>query len=704
METLKQFCDKEKLNYHTVYQQYSRGKLSDIQVEKVGRNLFVKPKQNSSLQVVQKASEFASKLAMPREIKLSDGSNLSMASTRKNAVSKDSRSEDRFSNISNGFLPFSSNGTGDNSGISCRDVVVLCQRAYFNFSSISQIINVMVEFSSSNIYLTGGNKQSKDFFYNYFTAINLPSLEQRFFREYYRSANVFIYPLMGRLKSDEITKLKKTFDLNLAAKIEIPVKYIILNPADIIVDGSASFIQPIYYKRLNTYELARLRNPQTDSDKEIINSLPPEIKELIKGDKKTKNQVIDIPLSTDQIYAVFNNKQDYEPFGVSMIFPVLDDLEWKQELKNIDKAISRTISQVVLLVKTGYENKNGEYIYNQDVADAYEEIFKNQSVGRVIVGDFALDAKFVIPDIGDILTPEKYNVVNEDIRAGLNDILFGSNSEKFANQSIKVQVFMERLNKARQVFINDFLYPEMQKIAKTMNFKACPKPNFEDIDLKDSLSWGQLYAQLAQYGVLSPQETINAIETGILPNEDESIENQRKYRQSRDEGLYEPITGGPNTQLKLSEQKAAQQEAKNKLKKPNGRPAGTKKPQSTKKISPIGTASENKELFFSAKNIKFNLTLADQVQKAIAKSLSKKYKVKKLTSEQESVVSDICDVIVANEEPHKWMDSIEDYIKEPLDKNPERVKLIEEISYKHQVTPFIAGILLASKTEKPENK
>ena len=44
---------------------------------------------------------------------------------------------------------------------------------------------------------------------------------------------------------------------------------------------------------------------------------------------------------------------DYEAFAVSMIFPVLDDLEFKTELKRMDRAIARTCQQAVLLLTFG---------------------------------------------------------------------------------------------------------------------------------------------------------------------------------------------------------------------------------------------------------------------------------------------------------------------------------------------------------------
>ena len=46
-----------------------------------------------------------------------------------------------------------------------------------------------------------------------------------------------------------------------------------------------------YYKLLSDYELERLRDPKTDEDIEVYNSLPSTVKEQIKN-KKTKIVII----------------------------------------------------------------------------------------------------------------------------------------------------------------------------------------------------------------------------------------------------------------------------------------------------------------------------------------------------------------------------------------------------------------------------
>ena len=146
------------------------------------------------------------------------------------------------------------------------------------------------------------------------------------------------------------------------------------------MNGNVSFANATYYKNISDYELGRLKNPRTEDDKQVLESLPPEIKEQIKNGK---NSLIRIPLDKEKVTAVFYKKQDYEPFAVPMGYPVLEDINWKAELKKMDMAISRTMQQAVLLVTMGTDPERGGV--NQRNLEAMQKLFENESVGRVLV-------------------------------------------------------------------------------------------------------------------------------------------------------------------------------------------------------------------------------------------------------------------------------------------------------------------------------
>ncbi len=601
----------------------------------------------------------------------------SSTGTRRNAASTITRT-DRYKNIDDGLIPFKySLGIKNSSNMNVRDAVILCQKAYYNFSIFRNTIDLMTEFSTSNIFFRNGSQKSRDFFSALFRKINVHELQDKFFREYYRSGNVFLYRFDNKIKEEDAQKITQTFGAISNASIDLPVKYIVLNPADIQIGGTINFSSGKFYKIISDYELERLKNPRTDEDREVLNALPPETKKLIQS--KTLG-VLTLPLDNDRLCAVFYKKQDYEPFAVPMGFPVLEDINWKAEMKKMDMAITRTTQQAILLVTMGTEPEKGGV--NQKNLEAMQKLFENQSVGRVLIADYTTKAQFVIPDIASLIGPQKYEVVDRDIQIGLNNILIGN--EKFANQSIKVQVFIERLKQARQSFINEFLIPEIRRISKELGFKNFPTPYFEDIDLKDDVQYSRIYTRLVELGVLTPDEGIKAIETGILPNQEESQESQNSFKALRDKGLYQPLIGG-----------AKANEA--------GRPQGsTGVPQSTKEVSPIGQGKQSKasvEEKYSLSKVKENLVAAQKLEEEVSSALRKKHNLKKLSYNQKEVAEQISKIIIANESPENWVSKIEDYILKPIDQNQEVVSNINSIACEHQVDSYLASILYHSKVK-----
>jgi len=602
---------------------------------------------------------------------LASGSNDSPI--RRNISSTINRT-DKYKNIEDGLIPFKySSGIKNSSNMDIRDAVILCQKAYYNFAIFRNTIDLMTEFSSSDIYFQGGSQKSRDFFDALFKKINIWDLQDKFFREYYRSGNVFLYRFDTLVKSEDVNKITQTFGLlSKASAVNLPARYIVLNPADIQIGGGINFSLGRYYKVLSDYELERLKAPKTDEDLEVLKGLPPETQKMIK--QKTLG-ILNIPLERERLAAVFYKKQDYEPFAVPMGFPVLDDINWKSEMKKMDMSITRTMQQAILLVTMGAEPDKGGV--NQKNLEAMQKLFENQSVGRVLIADYTTKAEFVIPDIGSILGPAKYEVVDRDIQIGLNNILIGS--EKFANTSIKVQVFIERLKQARQAFINEFLIPEIRRISKDLGFKNFPHPNFEDIDLKDDIQYSRVYSRLIELGILTPEEGIRAIETGRLPDAEESAESQIKFKNLKDKGLYQPIIGGAKTQ-----------EA--------GRPSGTTGiPQQTKDVKPIGKGKQSKAESFSLSKIKSNLISAQKLEEEICSSLRKKHNLKKMSNEQKDIADQISKIIISNETPENWIESVAKYIEKPHDTNKNMVSNVLDISDEHQVDAYLASILYHSK-------
>ena len=191
---------------------------------------------------------------------------------------------DAYFHIENGIDPFQLGGRGSNKNdfISVNDAIRLTQKAYYNFSIFRATIDIMTEFSSNKIFLREGNNKSRDFFDQLFKKVNIINLQERFFREYYRSGNVFLYRFESTPQTEDLSKLNKAYQTSVAKNLILPAKYIILNPVDIVAGGNISFASSQFFKNLNGYEVDRLKDPKTQEDKDFLASLPPNIIEDIK--------------------------------------------------------------------------------------------------------------------------------------------------------------------------------------------------------------------------------------------------------------------------------------------------------------------------------------------------------------------------------------------------------------------------------------
>jgi len=622
---------------------------------------------------------------MPAKPKIESPEPLMAAFETKATVSPSSRTREnrsayiertnRYTNIEEGLVPFSySRGTTNYSSVDIRDAVILCQKAYYNFAIFRNTIDIMTEFSTGNIYFKGGNEKSTAFFNSLFNKINLRSFQEKFFREYYRSGNVFTYRFDSKIKPEDALKISQIYGANgiKSNSILLPARYIILNPADIQLGGSVSFFAGNYYKILSDYEIERLRNPKDEEDLAVLNSLD---KDTINSIKTSKNYAVRIKLDPEKTSAVFYNKQDYEPFSVPIGFPVLEDLNHKKELRKMDMAISRTMQQAILLITMGSEPEKGGV--NPKNLVAMQKLFENQTIGRVLVADYTTKAEFVIPGISEILDPKKYEVIDRDIREGLGNVLLGE--EKFANTKIKIQVFAQKLKEARSAFLKDFLEPEIKRISKAIGFKSYPKPEMSDIDLYDNPDSGRVYTRLAELGVLTPIQALEAIETNKLPDEYESVKSQKQFLAYKNEGLYQPLVGGKNVGAEA------------------GRPSGTKN------IPQIKTTRAKEELF-SVKGVIENFKDYNSFYSKVVDYLKKKHKKKNLSQDQVNFAYDLAQNIVINEPKKCWDEkNIENFLKNPQIKAAnERTSTIDEIAATHNCDHFTAALLYESRVSDAE--
>ena len=624
----------------------------------------------------------------------------------------------KYNNIWEGGLPYKYSKGGD---VDIREAILLCQKAYANIPIFRNVIDIMAEFANTEFVLEGGTKKSRDFVDKWMQSIKIWNLKDQFFREYYRSGNVFLYRLDSKFDEKDFAKFNTIYGGKFLKPNQIPIKYVVLNPYDIIaVRATSIHMELIYRKVLSEFELARLKNPQTPYDVEVLNSFPPETRKRIKEGEFGLSGVL-MELDPDKLVYSFYKKQDYEPFAVPFGFAVLDDLNWKIELKKVDQAICRTIENVILLITMGNTPDKGGI--NPHNLTAMQQLFGNESIGRVLVSDYTTKADFVIPDLNKVLGPDKYTVVNEDIKEALQNVVVGH--ERYSNTQVKAQIFLERLKEARNAFLNDFLQPQIKLVCKNLGFRKYPTARFQEIDLKDEVQLQRVTTRLMELGIITPEEGLRTIKTGIYPHVDDIMHDQEKFLHDREKGYYMPLIGGapfiaPDDEeegMKGQPTKTNQPEDKTpqvqdvvddegiepitgpvtvgfpyrgkKIKPEHGRPTGTKKSGGPA----FGSVTPNE--------IEQAVKSTEDLFKFAEKETRSQLNIKRLSKSKKSLIEELCKSVIVSHDADKWEEVVTQCISDnTLISNLNTLPEILEVASEMDLEPYAASLLYHGKISK----
>ena len=578
----------------------------------------------------------------------------------------------KYSQIRGGLLPYEISSDG----INVREAIELCQKAYANVPIFRNTIDMMSEFANAELYLEGGNATSRNFFEKLLDRIKIWDLKDQYFREYYRSGNIFLYRIDGKFNLDDYKKFSQNISEGPSLN-KFPLKYIVLNPFEIVAKRSTVFNTKdgAYAKILSEFDMERLSNPKNDYDKEVFEALDPEVKKQIKDGAYFKDG-LKINLKNEKISYSFYKKQDYEPFAIPFGYPVLEDINAKLEMKKMDQAIMRTVENVILMITMGAEPDKGGI--NPNNVKAMQKLFQNESVGRVLVSDYTTKADFVIPDINKVVGPGKYEVINKDIKEGLQNIIL--NDDKYNGAEIKARVFLDRLKEAREAFVQDFLQPEIRRIAKDLGFRSYPTVKFKDIDLRDEVQLMRVATRLMELGVVTAEQGMELFNTGRFPLAEELEGAQKKFVAQREKGYFNPIVGG----VPMIDDESP------------GEPTDPQKPNKGMSGRPEGSKDQ-----FSRENIQATIYEVEALNSLGKEKMLEIYEADSLNEDQEKMVSKLCESIVCASDKENWTENLISCVNDfsQIEKLGTMENILS-ISESHQLEIYPSAILYHSKNNE----
>jgi hypothetical protein len=561
-------------------------------------------------------------------------------------------------------LPYEYN----NGAISITEPVLICQKAWANVAIVRNAIETQVEFSNSKIRVKSPNKTAQKFIQAWLDRINVQNFAEQFFRERHRSGNIFIYRVDGEFTKEAKTSLDKMVESK-ANEDYIPYRYVVLNPARI------AQYKGDWHQIFQNTDFQRYSIPQNDWERLTSKALTNQF-----GKSWAQKKIV--KLDPEKMYAFFYQKQDYETFSVPPIWPVLDDIELKLEFKKIDREVARTVENVILMVTHGTEPDKGGI--NPSNHQALRQIFQNPSVQRVLVADYTTSAEFIIPDLNKVLGKAKYEVVNEDIKEGLQFIMVGE--DKFSNMVLKAKMFLAKLEKGQNEFIR-FLNGEIERVCSTVGFRQIPKVEFEKINLKDEVQLQRVITRLYELGVLSVEETLEAIQSGLLPTFSETVVSQEEQLRLREKGLYKPV------QMAFTPEEGEGPDGE------EGRPAGATQPISEPRETRVtGSQGGKDESLYSVNSIKSVILAAEEFSRQVKATCKKKYKAKKLTPQQEETCEMLAKQIIESVSQKDWGNALEDFMKSGvINKDKSVESRVNAISQEKDLDYYEAAIIFHSE-------
>lgn len=384
---------------------------------------------------------------------------------------------------------------------------------YQRVGLVKNVIDLMGDFASQGIRLVHRNKRIERFYRQWFKKINGKDRSERFLNNLYKSGNIVVDRRTAKISlkvSDKLYRSLGSADIQLSdipepilEKREIPWKYTFIDPVcvDVAAGALSSFVTNKSYELQLPPSLRRIINsPKTDSEKNIVSNLPPQIIEAAKTKKP-------YPLDPNKTLVFHYKKDDWQSWAYPMIYAIMDDITVIEKLKLADMAaLDGAISNIRIFKLGNLEHK----IAPTKAATAkLAQILGNNVGGGTMDLIWGPDIELLESNtnVHNFLGESKYVPHLNSVYAGLGipPTLTGTfGASGTTNNFISLKTLTQRLQYGRDVLIQ-FWEQEISLVQKAMGFKYPAKIEFDRMDLSNEDSEKALLIQLADRNLISDE-------------------------------------------------------------------------------------------------------------------------------------------------------------------------------------------------------
>jgi hypothetical protein len=309
--------------------------------------------------------------------------------------------------------------------------------------------------------------------------------------------------------SNELKELMAYKDVAAAKKIWsksfVPLQYTLLNPTLVDIKGSLLFDQTETFLKPEAFkEIANLlKNPAKASpeQKKFLASLPKDLKDAIKKNKPVK-------LPPELVGKCDYRRMDYERYPQPKAARMLDDMHYKDKLKEADFSTLDGITNYILKITIGNDNHP---VTSQAELETVARLFDTASKSFDIVWNHTLQVeKITFPEISDVLGVSKFEQVNDDLSQAMGvtrALVDGKITANAKAIEASLKGFAEEVNYARRC-VKRWIDHEYEEVALAMGFNRYPTVRFDENSLKDEIMMMSVIQGMIDRRILS-------YETGI---------------------------------------------------------------------------------------------------------------------------------------------------------------------------------------------
>jgi len=465
-----------------------------------------------------------------------------------------------------------------------QSVIKECIDMYKTVGVIKNVVDLMSDFTADGLKFYHSNPSVEKFFSAWVKLTNLENRIERVANLLFKAANVVIYKIYGKFERDkrysgkmELVK-EEDFDIFKTPnkKNSIPVRYVILNPENINIKNYDFFTKPVVEYYLSPNVINALTNdddPMSADIKKLFNTTT-----MGKGNR--------IVLDNDRIVYLAYKKDDFQDMAEPLIASILEDLKYKKQMRLMDISVMNGIIYAKTLWKLGKikEGLDPSPVEFRKLA----AMLQKQTKSKDIIWHEGIEMQTDYPPVGDILGSQKYEAVNKDITYGLGipEVLLGGGGKggSYANSYLAVKGLLEKLETARGIILNEWIYKDLKDICRAMGFRKLPHVTFNKMTLRDEIQEKNVLIKMADRQLISYETLMDLL--GI--DKDVEVQRMREEEKIRRE---ENILLNPQVEsIKIGQKRTTNVDTD-----PNygGRPPGEKKKQEkTRDTKPTGASRE----------------------------------------------------------------------------------------------------------------